>query len=79
MSMDAPLSPVINEDAALPVADLDAALRSTIDARRAVLTRQARVLRAWRDRVSAAEGSGTEIADALSEDMIRIVWMEGRS
>ena len=78
MSLDAPLSPIIDEDEALPVSDLDTALRNAIDARRSVLVRQAKVLRVWRDRVSAPAGSGAEIADGLTEDMIRIVWTEGR-
>lgn len=78
MSLDAPTSPIVAEDAALPVADLDAALRNAIDARRAQLVRQARVLRAWRDRVGAPAGSGVAVTDGLTEEMIRIVWTEGR-
>lgn len=70
MSIDAPTSPILDEDGILPVSDLDHALRDIIAARRQALTRQRDVLKGLQRRVGPPSPGAPTLLDRLGADTL---------
>jgi hypothetical protein len=74
MSVDAPALPIVAEDDPLPVADLDHAIRDVLDTRRARLTRQRDILKAFQRRIGLPESRATSLLDQLAVDTVNSLY-----